>query len=146
MAERPIAPVLKTGIPLRVSRVRIPVSPLFLSGLHCNGCRRNGLRRHNPCRRASLLHHWGTDGACSTSTAEQGGLNDRDEGKARCRAPARSGVSLHEHPGDQLPLFRALGRADRTIRPGPGIAITFLARQMPRSFGGKTAPTRRTLS
>ena len=28
MAERPIAPVLKTGVPSRVPRVRIPVSPL----------------------------------------------------------------------------------------------------------------------
>ena len=28
MAERPIAPVLKTGVPARVPRVRIPVSPL----------------------------------------------------------------------------------------------------------------------
>ena len=29
MAERPIAPVLKTGVPARVPRVRIPVSPLL---------------------------------------------------------------------------------------------------------------------
>ena len=33
VAERPIAPVLKTGVPVRVPRVRIPASPLSREGV-----------------------------------------------------------------------------------------------------------------
>lgn len=33
VAERPIAPVLKTGVPVRVPRVRIPASPLGREGV-----------------------------------------------------------------------------------------------------------------
>ena len=41
MAERPIAPVLKTGVPLRVPRVRIPVSPLRQNASKCSVFPRN---------------------------------------------------------------------------------------------------------
>jgi hypothetical protein len=34
VAERPIAPVLKTGVPVRVPRVRIPASPLLRVGVY----------------------------------------------------------------------------------------------------------------
>lgn len=38
VAERSIAPVLKTGRPARVSRVRIPASPLFLPKAKKQSC------------------------------------------------------------------------------------------------------------
>ena len=41
MAERPIAPVLKTGVPSRVPRVRIPVSPLRQNASKCSVFPRN---------------------------------------------------------------------------------------------------------
>ena len=46
MAERLMAPVLKTGIPERVSGVRIPLTPPSLTPVP--GCRRASHERHSP--------------------------------------------------------------------------------------------------
>ena len=42
VAERPIAPVLKTGVPVRVPRVRIPASPLVEFPIAATICNADG--------------------------------------------------------------------------------------------------------
>ena len=61
MAERPIAPVLKTGVPARVPRVRIPVSPLYqLHSDSRNPCLTSYVDRGCGCRcfQARPVHSW----------------------------------------------------------------------------------------
>ena len=61
MAERPIAPVLKTGVPARVPRVRIPVSPLYqLHSDSRNPCLTSYVDRGCGCRcfQARPVHLW----------------------------------------------------------------------------------------